>query len=158
MFNMIKDTVEKIIKSNISISFAESATGGSLASTFTKIPGASNVFKGSFVTYSDEYKIKYLGVKKDTIDKYGVVSKEVALEMVVGLKKETNADICASVTGNAGPSKGDPNEPVGRVYVGLIVKDDKNVFELNLTGTREDIIYSTVEFVYNKINEKLADE
>ena len=153
MFSMFDNIIRKIIEKNLSISFAESATGGSLASTFTKIPGASNVFKGSFVTYSDEYKIKYLGVKKETIAKYGVVSNEVALEMVKGLKEITNAYICVSVTGNAGPSKGDPNEPVGRVYVGLIIGDNINIYELNLTGSREEIIDSTVNFLYSKIND-----
>ena len=155
MFSMFDNIIKKIIEKNLSISFAESATGGSLASAFTKIPGASTVFKGSFVTYSNEYKIRFLNVNKETIDKYGVVSNEVALEMVKGLKEITNAYICVSVTGNAGPSKGDPNEPVGRVYVGLIINNNKNIYELNLEGNREKIINSTVEFVYNKINESM---
>lgn len=152
---MNEEIIKKIIDKNLSISFAESATGGALASEFTKIPGASNVFKGSFVTYSDEYKIKYLGVLKNTISKFGVVSKEVALEMLIGLKKETGANITVSVTGNAGPSKGDPNEPVGRVYVGISINDTDNVYELNLTGSRKEVIESTVDFVYSTIEKSL---
>ena len=152
---MINEIIKKIIESGLSISFAESMTGGSLASAFTKIPGSSNVFKGSFVTYSDEYKTKFLGVKKKTITKFGVVSKEVALEMIKGLKKKTKADILVSVTGNAGPLTCDNKESIGKVFVGLSIKNSETVFELNLKGSREEIINATVEFAFIKINENI---
>ena len=152
---MNESVIQKIIEKGYKISFAESATGGALASEFTKVPGASNVFKGSFITYSDEYKIKYLSVSVDTIKRYGVVSSNVALEMVRGLKKETNADILISVTGNAGPSKGDLNEPVGRVYIGMIFFDKEEVFELNLNGNRKEVIEATVDFVYSTLDSLL---
>ena len=152
---MISEIINKLLENNITISFAESCTGGALASTLTKIPGVSKIFKGSFVTYSIEYKHKYLGVKYKTINNYGVVSKEVALEMVKGLSKKTSANICSSVTGNAGPSKGDPNAPVGKVFVGLVCNGSTNSYELSLDGEREEIINQTVEFVFNKITEIL---
>ena len=150
---MINGVTDKLLEKNISIAFAESCTGGALSSALTKIPGVSKIFKGSFVTYSDLYKHKYLKVKKKTIKDYGVVSKEVAQEMVQGLFKKTKADISVSVTGNAGPTKGDLNEPIGRIYVGLLLKGDEDIFELNLSGEREKIINDIVEFVFSKINE-----
>ena len=152
---MINKLASYLIDNNITISFAESCTGGALASTLTKIPGVSKIFKGSFVTYSIEYKHKYLGVKYKTISNYGVVSKEVALEMVKGLSKKTKSNICVSVTGNAGPSKGDPNAPVGKVFVGLIYNNIPNTYELSLDGEREEIINKTVEFIYQKITDFL---
>lgn len=149
--HMFKKIINELINKNISISFAESCTGGALASTLTKIPGVSKIFKGSFVTYSIEYKEKMLGVSSNTIKKYGVVSYEVAEEMVKCLKNITSSDISVSVTGNAGPTKGDEKEPLGRVFIGFYYKE-LFVDELNLTGSREEIINKIVKHVFQKIS------
>ena len=149
--HMFEKIINELINKNISISFAESCTGGALASTLTKIPGVSKIFKGSFVTYSIEYKEKMLGVSSNTIKKYGVVSYEVAEEMVKCLKNITSSDISVSVTGNAGPTKGDEKEPLGRVFIGFYYKE-LFVDELNLTGSREEIINKIVKHVFQKIS------
>ncbi len=154
-YSMFEKTIKKLIERKLPISFAESCTGGNLAATLTKCPGVSSIFAGSFVTYSNEFKCETLGVNMDTINKFGVVSSEVAKEMVIGLKKKINSDICVSVTGNAGPTQGDEREPLGRVYVGVYFKDDLEIYELNLKGTRCSIIKEITKFVYEKIEWEL---
>lgn len=152
---MFDKIINELIEKNISISFAESCTGGALASTLTKIPGVSKIFKGSFVTYSIEYKERFLGVQDKTIEKYGVVSYEVAEEMTRCLKKITSADISISVTGNAGPTSGDDTKPLGKVFVGFYIFDKLTVAELDLKGTREEIISSVVNYVFTNISKNL---
>ncbi len=147
---MYKDIVKKLIKQKLTIATAESITGGLVAKMITDVPGSSEILKESFVVYSNEAKIKILGVDKDIIDKYGVVSKEVAEDMAKKLKEFTNRDICISTTGNAGPTVCD-DKPVGRVYVGIYFKDDLKVYELNLSGEREDIRQKTADFIFDNI-------
>ncbi len=148
----IKKLAEKLIEKNITISFAESCTGGLLVSTLTLNPGVSSILNESYVTYSNESKVRLLGVKEETISKYGVVSKEVAYEMARGLKNKTSVKLAISSTGNAGPTKGDEKEPIGRVFVG-IAYDSINTYQLDLDGSREEVIKKVVEFVYSKIEE-----
>lgn len=97
--NIEEKVVNKLRDLGLTISFGESITGGMLASTIVNVSGSSNVLKESYVTYSNEAKNKILNVNKDTIDKYGVVSKEVVIEMVEGLFKITKANVCACVSG-----------------------------------------------------------
>lgn len=147
---MNKDVVKKLIKQKLTIATAESITGGLVAKMITDVPGSSEILKESFVTYAIEAKINILGVDKKIIDKYGVVSKEVAEDMAKKLKKLTNRDICISTTGNAGPTVCD-DKPVGRVYVGIYFKDDLKVYELNLSGEREEIRQQTADFIFEHI-------
>ena len=99
---MLEQKIVDLLKAkNMKVSFAESCTGGLLAATLINASGASKVLDESYVTYSENAKQKILGVKKSTIDKFTVYSKEVALEMAEGLKNVTNADFCVSVTGIA---------------------------------------------------------
>lgn len=148
----MKSTILKLINNNKTISFAESCTGGALSHVLTTIPGVSSIYSGGFIAYSNEFKIKFLDINKKTIEKYGVVSKEVASEMANGLYAKTNADICISTTGNAGPSKCDIDKEVGKVFVGIRYKDNTETFELSLNGSREEIINEVVDFVYKKID------
>lgn len=147
---MYKDVVKKLIKQKLTIATAESITGGLVAKMITDVPGSSDILKESFVTYAIEAKIKILGVDKNIIDNYGVVSKEVAEDMAKKLKKLTGRDICISTTGNAGPTVCD-DKPVGRVYVGIYFKDDLKVYELNLSGERNDIRQQTADFIFENI-------
>ena len=149
---MNSNVVEKLIKRELTISTAESITGGLIAKLITDVSGSSKILKESFVVYSNDSKISILGVDAGLIDKYGVVSKEVAKDMVVKLKMITARDICISTTGNAGPEVCD-DKPVGRVYVGINYLDDVNVYELNLDGTRNDVRNLTADFIFNKIEE-----
>ena len=114
--------VNKLIEKNLTIATAESATGGMIASRIVNVANASKILKVSFVTYSDEAKIKYLNVKKETIDKYQIVSEEVAKEMAIGLQKEANCDVAISITGVAGPTTYDESLPVGMICFGFAVR------------------------------------
>lgn len=110
----------KLMEKGLTISSAESCTGGMFAGTLTEIPGISSCLHRSFVTYSNEAKTDLLGVKPETLKTYGAVSKETAMEMAEGLFKATGSDVCISVTGVAGPGGGTKEKPVGLSYVGLM--------------------------------------
>lgn len=118
-----KKLVKLLIDNNYKISFAESCTGGLLAHKIVSVADASKVLDESYVTYANEAKIKLLNVNDDDIKKYGVVSEIVAIEMARGLKKVSNAEICVSTSGIAGPSGGSAQKPVGTVCFGFIVDD-----------------------------------
>lgn len=128
----------------MSISTAESCTGGMLASKLIDVPGISNSFYEGIVSYSNEAKMKRLGVKKETLERYGAVSEEVAREMVMGLA----TDIALSTTGIAGPDGGTAEKPVGLVYMGIKVKDkiyvEKRVFRGDRNKVRERTVSHTL--------------
>ncbi|MBO6119140.1 MAG: CinA family protein [Lachnospiraceae bacterium] len=151
---MYQETVKKLILRKLTISTAESITGGLISKMITDVSGSSEILKESYVVYSNDAKITILGVDAGLIEKYGVVSREVAKDMAVKLKMITGKDICVSVTGNAGPNVCD-DKPVGRVYVGIDFLDDVNVYELTLDGSREEIRDKTANFVFDKIEELL---
>ena len=115
----MKSLVKKLIQKKIKISFAESCTGGLLASSITSISGSSKIFSLGLVTYSNQAKIKFLKVNKKIIKKYGAVSYECCLEMVNNLSKISRANINVSITGIAGPNGGTKQKPVGLVYIGI---------------------------------------
>ena len=119
----------------LTISTAESCTGGMIASKLIEVPGISTNFIEGIVSYSNEAKIKRLKVKKETLEKYGAVSEEVAREMLTGLK----TDVGISTTGIAGPDGGTKDKPVGLVYIGIKVKDEVKVFRRELKGDRNKI-------------------
>jgi PncC family amidohydrolase len=118
--------MEKLLKAykekGLTLGSVESMTGGLFSAKFTEIPGSSAVFKGGIVTYSSEEKINIVGVKKATIEKFGVVSGEVAKEMAELGRKLLNVDVCVSVTGNAGPTCEPGGKPAGCFYVGVSSK------------------------------------
>jgi len=115
----MKSLISLLKKKKLKISFAESCTGGLLASTITSISGASKVFNLGLVTYSNQAKIKVLQVNKNIIKKYGAVSHECCLAMVQNLSKISKANINVSITGIAGPKGGTKQKPVGLVYIGV---------------------------------------
>ena len=134
----IENTIYECLNSGekpLTISTAESCTGGMIASKLIEVPGISKNFIEGIVSYSNEAKIKRLKVKKETLEKYGAVSEEVAREMLAGLK----TDIGISTTGIAGPSGGTKDKPVGLVYIGIKVKDEVKVFRRELKGDRNKI-------------------
>ena len=134
----IENTIYECLNSGekpLTISTAESCTGGMIASKLIEVPGISKNFIESIVSYSNEAKIKRLKVKKETLEKYGAVSEEVAREMLAGLK----TDIGISTTGIAGPDGGTKNKPVGLVYIGIKVKDEVKIFRRELKGDRNKI-------------------
>ena len=119
MKNLASKLVKKLIKKKLTISFAESCTGGLLSSSITSISGSSKVFNLGLVTYSNKTKIKILKVPKKIISKYGAVSKECCLSMVKNLSRISKANISLSITGIAGPNGGTKLKPVGLVYIGI---------------------------------------
>lgn len=149
---MYVNVVKKLIAKQISISAFESMTGGLITKLITDVPGSSSILSESFVLYSNDAKVTVLGVDAGLIERYGVVSKEVAKDMVVKLKMFTGKDICISTTGNAGPDICD-NKPVGRVYVGINYFDDVNVYELDIDGDRDKVRNKTAEFIFDKLDE-----
>ena len=115
----MKTLIKLLTKKKIKISFAESCTGGLLASTIASVSGASKIFNLGLITYSNQAKIKILKVNKNIIKKYGAVSHECCSAMVKNLSKISKANINVSITGIAGPKGGTKEKPVGLVYIGV---------------------------------------
>ncbi len=128
-----KKIFKKLLKKNLSISFAESCTGGLLSSSITSIDGSSKVFKMGLITYSNKAKINILKVKKEIINKHGAVSSECCMSMVNNLSKISKSNINVSITGIAGPSGGTKEKPIGLVYIGVKKRNKiiitKNIFK-----------------------------
>ncbi len=136
--NSLEATVCEILqKKGLKLATAESCTGGLLAGKITSIPGASACFDCGVVTYSNEQKNKLLGVEIKTLDEFGAVSKETALEMCAGVRKLAEADFGIGITGIAGPGGGTKEKPVGLVYVGICGNGIHKAFKLNLAGNRD---------------------
>ncbi len=130
--------VELLIKNNLTISLAESCTGGMVASSLINVNNCSKVLNESFITYSNDAKIKYLGVTPDTLDSFGAVSEECAIEMANGVRKNTNSDIGVGITGIAGDFGGTEEKPVGLTYVCISTKDSCIVKKFNFSRKRND--------------------
>lgn len=147
------ELAKALIKYNISISSVESFTVGNFAAMLGSIPGISKVYKGSLVTYQSALKERLLGISPQVIEKYGVVSKEIASLMCINGKQILDSDICVSFTGNAGPEAME-GKPVGLVYIGILY-EGVNVYELNLKGSRAKIQQQAIDFVIRKLVEKI---
>ncbi len=148
----------KLIEKNLTMSTAESCTGGMIAARMTDISGISAVFERGIVTYSNGAKMDELGVSGETLERYGAVSPQTAEEMVRGLQKKTGSRVCVSVTGIAGPGGGTPEKPVGLIYVGVMLDERMEVFELRTNNTKRQWNRNyTVLFALDKIN-RFIDE
>lgn len=135
--------VKALKKAGKTIAFAESCTGGLIASKLVSVAGSSSVFGTGIVAYANEAKMKLLGVREETLTLHGAVSQETAREMTEGLLAVSGADLCVSVTGIAGPEGGTDEKPVGLVYLDLYDGKQHDTYQLNLTGDRERIRYTT---------------
>lgn len=136
--NSLENVVVELLRENgLTAATAESCTGGMIAEKITRIPGSSECFGCGYVTYSNEQKMRLLGVKKETLEKYGAVSEQTALEMSRGARETSGADIAAAVTGIAGPGGGSEEKPVGLVYISICTKDVHKAFKYNFAGNRE---------------------
>ena len=131
--------VRLLKKYELTVTTAESCTGGLLAGRLVNVPGVSEVFREGFVTYSNKAKRKILDVNKATLKKYGAVSKETAKEMAMGGVFATDADICVAVTGLAGPDGGSEEKPVGLVYMACYMNDQVTVEKYQFKGNRAKI-------------------
>ena len=147
-----------LTEKKLTLATAESCTGGKIAATLSAVSGASNYFKGSVVSYASQTKIDVLGVSNETIDKYSVVSAEVAKEMALGIQKLTQADYAIATTGNAGPAKGDSDAELGTVFIAIATPNNVFIEEFNFGQPREKVIDRAVskalELIYKEILKK----
>lgn len=135
----MKRLYQKLLEEKLTLGTVESMTAGLFAAQFASIPGASKVYKGSVVSYSSLIKENVVGVNKNTIKKYGVVSKEVAKEMAEKGRKLLKVDVCISITGNAGPTCEPGDKPVGCFYVGVSTKKGTTVKMHRISGKRNKV-------------------
>jgi PncC family amidohydrolase len=145
--SLSKKILNKLILNNISVSTAESCTGGLLAYNFVKNTDSSKVFKGGYITYSNEMKVKELKVKKVSLKKNGAVSYQIAEEMIDGLYKNNKTEICISTTGIAGPGGSTQRKPLGLIYIGILFNNKKIILKKNFKGTRIQIQKKCVNFI-----------
>ncbi|MFC1557757.1 competence/damage-inducible protein A [candidate division KSB1 bacterium] len=145
----------ELIKKNLTISTAESCTGGSISSALTDISGSSAYFMNGVVCYSNESKIKILGVPKDIIEKYGAVSPQTARAMAENVRKISKTDIGISTTGVFGPTGGTQKKPVGLVYIGYADKNGTSVFKHNFGKKRERNKIRTTQEALNLVRKKI---
>ena len=157
MENFSKKLIKYCINKGLSISIAESCTGGMIISKLISIPGASKVIDCGLVTYSNKAKQIYLAVPKFELEKYGAVSKQVAELMINGLKKKNSSDIFISTTGIAGPEGGSKKKPVGTVYHSFYFKKKniltiKNLYEGNRFKIRLSASMFSINETFKRLN------
>ena len=150
--------IREMTRLGLTISVAESCTGGGLGNALTNVPGSSAVFLGGVIPYSNKLKTGILDMKKETLEKYGAVSKYVAKEMAENVRKITGSDIGVSITGIAGPGGGTAKKPVGLVFMHLNT-EDKDIGEYRIfLGDREVVKIRTINYCLNMIFRYLKDE
>jgi len=154
------ETLEEIVgrlllKNGWTLALAESCTGGYISHRITRVPGSSDYFKSSAVTYSNEAKMAFLGVKKSTLNRFGPVSRETAIEMAQGIRKKTGANVGMSVTGIAGPDGGSPEIPVGTAWIGMAQPHGEEAQIFHLQGDRERVIQGASQAVLHWLRKVL---
>ena len=146
---------ELLITNGLTISVAESCTGGSLSNAIASIPGASSYFECGYITYSNQSKVDMLGVDAQTIKTYGAVSEEVALEMVIGVSNRSYSDVAVSVTGVAGPTGGTTEKPVGTVCFGFFCNGKTSTTKKLFSGDRVNIVSQSVSYALKQLSFRL---
>ncbi len=159
---VVADVVQYSSRVGKTIATAESCTGGLLSERLTSVPGASRVFELGLCTYAARMKTALLGVPRERIDRYGVVSEEVALSMAKGVQQLSSADICISVTGIAGPKSSEEEPPVGTVYVGVLFAGNYISMPLQLwrydLTTRASVRYGTAVCAFGLVRRCQMEE
>jgi nicotinamide-nucleotide amidase len=140
---------------NATLATAESCTGGKIAQVISSVPGASNYFKGSVLSYATETKISVLGISSELIKEHSVVSYEVAKEMALAVKKIMNTDYAIATTGNAGPSKGDENSEIGTVFIAIATPNNLVVEEFNFGQPRVKVIDRAVNKAFEMLHKEI---
>lgn len=144
--------------SGLTLAAAESCTGGLVGHRITNVPGSSEYYLGSITAYAYEAKVRLLGVSWDTLEKYGAVSQETALEMAAGVRQALGADIGVSVTGIAGPGGGTPEKPVGLTWIGLSTPDGNRAWSFVWHGSRLENKQQSAEQVLRIVMDHLEKE
>ena len=157
---MNQTITEKLIvylkEHGMTITTAESCTGGMISSAIVNVPGASDVLNEAYVTYANESKMRLLGVKAETLESLGAVSDRTAREMAEGVLKAANADCSIAVTGIAGPDGGTPEKPVGTVFAGFAIGSRTWVREYHFTGSRQEVREKTTQTVLEELYTQLT--
>ena len=151
-----KHLSELLVSKGLTISVAESCTGGSLSSSLTSISGASSYFNCGFITYSNQSKIDMLGVNPESIEMYGAVSEKVAYEMVTGAGQRSQSNLAVSITGIAGPSGGSASKPVGMVCIGFFFDGGVTTTTQFFKGSRSDIVSQSITYALVELSSKLS--
>lgn len=152
----LEEIVAKLLTSkNLTLSTAESFTGGKIAERITSVPGASSYFKGSVVSYATEAKINVLKVPEELVEKYSVVSAEVATAMAKGARELMKTDFAIATTGNAGPTKGDSNAEVGTVFIAIEGTTSHFVQEFQMGSTRERVVEKSVNKAFELLQKEI---
>lgn len=146
-----------LLAKNQTLALAESCTGGLISHRITRVAGSSAYYLGGAVTYANEAKMNFLGVAATTLEKYGAVSEQTALEMSRGIRERTGASISLSVTGIAGPSGGSPDKPVGTVWISIARQNGHEAHHFQFHGERERIIFGTSQAALNWLRIVLSD-
>jgi len=155
MAGLAQEVGNLLRQKGLTLGIVESATGGLISHLITNVPGSSDYYKGSVTAYSNEVKIKVVGVKEDTINSYGAVSPEVAEEMALGGRRMLASDICLADTGIAGPAGATPGKPVGLFYIGLSYQAGSRSQKHNFRGNREQNKRSAAEAALGWLKEYL---
>lgn len=153
------ENLQKLLKSlrdqKLTVSFAESCTGGALSAFITEQPGVSDIFLGSVVSYSNEAKVDLLGVRRDTLMNEGAVSESVARQMAHGVRCQLKSEWSVSITGIAGPTGGTPGKPVGTVCFGVVGPNFEDSRKEFFSGDRKGIQQKSVDFAVSWLIECL---
>ena len=145
---LYKKIINKLLKKNITISVAESCTGGLLSSTLTSESGISKIFNMGLITYSNKAKINLLKISQNHLNSYGAVSHQIAALMAKNLKKISKSKLCISTTGIAGPSGGTKIKPAGLVYCGIKFQNKILVLEKKFKGSRIQVQQKAVKAIF----------
>jgi nicotinamide-nucleotide amidase len=152
----LEEIVAKLlVKNKLTLATAESFTGGKIAESITAIPGASQYFKGSVVSYATEAKIDVLKVPREVIDEHSVVSAEVAIAMAKGVRKLMKTDFAIATTGNAGPTKGDSDVEVGIIFIAIDGPKSHLVQEFQMGSNRERIVQKAVNKAFELLHKEI---
>ena len=141
---------------SLTLSVAESCTGGSLSALLTSVSGSSTYFDRGYITYSNQAKMDMLDVDAEVLGRFGAVSEQIAFEMVNGVIQNSHSDIAVSITGIAGPTGGTVEKPVGMVCFGFYVKDKHFVKTQHFSGDRETVVASSIDFVIQTLVDELS--
>lgn len=154
----LEEKIAELLKEkNLTVTTAESCTGGLIAGTLVNVSGISSYFQEGYITYSNEAKEKLLGVSHETLRQFGAVSEETAREMALGVKKAAGADISVISTGIAGPDGGTKEKPVGLVYLGCAYPDQVRVERHIFPGNRMEVRLSSVKAALELLEKMLLE-
>ena len=141
---------------SLTVSVAESCTGGNLSALLTSVSGSSTYFDRGYITYSNQAKMDMLNVNTEVLERFGAVSEQTAIEMVNGIIQNSHSDVAVSITGVAGPTGGTTEKPVGMVCFGFCVKDKHFVVTQYFSGNRETVVAKSVDFAIQTLVDELS--